>query len=256
MRALFRIFLCTIVLALSADFAARAEEPLVVFAAASLKEALDQAVKDFTAGGGPELKISFGNSLALARQLEQGAPADIFLSADKASMDYAVEKKAVLPDSRFDFLGNRLVVVAGKDSAIQALALTPEAFRAALNGGRLATGEVNFVPVGKYAKAALEKLGLWSEVAPHLALAENVRAALVFVARGEAPLGIVYATDAAAEPGVKIVARFPADSHPPIVYPAALTAAAKSPAAPKFLAFLRSDAGRAVFEKHGFIVLK
>ena len=257
MRALFRLFAALATLLCAAAFSpASAEEPLVVFAAASLKEALDQAAGDFKASGGAELKISYAGSLALARQLEQGAPADIFLSADQASMDYAADKNAIAPESRFNFLGNRLVVVAGNDSALQSLAFTPEALRAALGPGRLATGEVTSVPVGRYAKAALEKLGLWGEVAPHLAMAENVRAALFFVTRGEAPLGIVYATDAAAEPGVKTLATFPADSHPPIVYPAALTAAGRNPAAPRFLAFLRSDPGRAAFEKHGFTVLK
>ena len=254
MRALFRLFLCLRLLTFAA--AARADEPLLVFAAASLKESLDEAGKAYQAGGGAELKISYANSLALARQLEQGAPADIFISADQASMDFAAARGAIAVDSRFNFLGNALVVVAGKDSAIQVLDFTPRAFAAALGDGRLATGEVTSVPAGKYARAALEKLGLWATVEARLAMAENVRAALVFVTRGEAPLGIVYATDALAEPGVKIIARFPSGSHPPIVYPAALTAGSKSPDAAKFLTFLRSDAARAVFAARGFTVLK
>jgi molybdate transport system substrate-binding protein len=257
MRAFFRILLSLAALAFAAAYGAvRADEPLIVFAAASLKESLDEAGKAYQAGGGAELKISYANSLALARQLEQGAPADVFISADQASMDYAAGKNAIAEDSRFNLLGNQLVVVAGGDSALTSLDLTPRAFIAALGTGRLATGEVTSVPAGKYARAALEKLGLWATVEPRLAMAENVRAALVFVTRGEAPLGIVYATDALAEPKVKVVARFPPESHPPIVYPAALTTRSKNPAAPKLLTFLRSDAARAVFEARGFTVLK
>ena len=256
MFAVLRIVLALVCLASGvATSAALDDKPVIVFAAASLKEALDQAAKDFQANGGPVLKISYAGSLTLARQLEQGAPADIFISADTASMDYAATANAIVPESRFDFLGNRLVVVAGKDSSLQSLPFTSEDFRKAIGQGRLATGEVSSVPVGKYAKAALEKLGLWSEMESHLAMAENVRAALVFVVRGEAPLGIVYATDAAAEPNVRVVAIFPANSHPPIVYPAARVASGNNPAALKFIDFLRSPAARAIFEKQGFGVL-
>jgi molybdate transport system substrate-binding protein len=235
---------------------AAADQPVIVFAAASLKDALDEAAKAFRASGGVETRISYAGSLALARQLEQGAPADLFISADFETMDYAASKKAINPASRFNLLQNRLVLVAAKSSRIDILPLTADALTQALGGGRLTTGEVKSVPVGRYAQAALQKLGLWSTIEPRLAMTDNVRAALAFVTRGEAPLGIVYATDAAADPGVKVVAPFPADSHPPIIYPLALTAGTKNPAAPKLLAFLRSNAGRAVFEKHGFMVLE
>lgn len=238
------------------SMAASAQEPVIVFAAASLKDALDEASKAFKTSDGVDVKLSYAGSLALARQLEQGAPADIFASADQDSMNYAVSKNSIKTGSRFDLLQNGLVFIAPGSSNIQSIALSTDGIKQAVGAGRISTGEVNTVPVGKYARAALQKLGLWSEVEPRLAQSDNVRAAMNFVTRGEAPLGIVYATDAAAEPGVRVVATFPADSHPPIVYPFALTAGTKNPAAPKFLSFLRSDAARKIFEKKGFTVLK
>ena len=234
---------------------AAAEEPIVVFAAASLKNALDDAAAGFHGDGGPEVKISYGGSLALARQIVSGAPADIFASADEESMNEAAKGAAIQAQSRFDLLGNQLVVVAPKTSALETLPLTPEAFTQALGAGRLATGEVATVPVGRYAKAALQNLGIWTTVEPHLAMTDNVRAALAFVARGEAPLGIVYATDAVADPAVKVVAKFPEESHAPITYPFALTASSHNGAAEKFLAYLKSSAARAIFERQGFKVL-
>ncbi len=257
MRAVAKLWLVAMfALAPGGIRAARAGEPVVVFAAASLKESLDAAAASFTAASGAEIKISYAASFALARQIEQGAPADIFASADRDTMDYAAGKKSIRPETRFDLLGNRLVVVVGKNAAVASLALTPEALSRAIGRGRVATGDVASVPVGKYAKAALEKLGLWSVVEPRLAMTDNVRIALSFVSRGEAELGIVYATDAAADPGVRIVAVFPADSHPPIVYPFALTANGRNPQAAMFLTFLRSDAARPMFEKQGFTVLE
>jgi molybdate transport system substrate-binding protein len=235
--------------------AARADEPLVVFAAASLKTALDAAAIAFHADGGAEVKISYGGSLALARQIVAGAPADIFASADEESMDEAAKGMAIKTESRFDLLGNQLVVVAPKQSSVDALPLTPEALMQAIGAGHLATGEVSTVPVGRYAKEALRNLGLWSAVEPHLAMTDNVRAALAFVARGEAPLGIVYGTDATAEPNVKIVATFPEGSHAPILYPFTLTASSHNDAAPKFLVWLKSPAGRMIFDHQGFKVL-
>jgi molybdate transport system substrate-binding protein len=234
---------------------ARADEPVVVFAAASLKTALDAASAAFHAEGGAELKISYGGSLALARQIVAGAPADIFASADEDSMNEAVKGSAIKADSRFDLLGNQLVIVAPKQSSVDNLPLTPDALDKAIGSGRLATGEVNTVPVGRYAKEALRNLGLWTIVEPHLAMTDNVRAALAFVARGEAPLGIVYATDAAADATVKVVATFPEASHAPILYPFALTASSHNNSAAKFLTYLKSPAGRAIFEKQGFKVL-
>jgi molybdate transport system substrate-binding protein len=235
---------------------ALAQEKIVVFAAASLKTALDGAAADFHAHGGAEVAISYGGSLNLARQIAAGAPADVFASADEPSMDEAVKAGAIRAASRVDLLGNRLVVVAPKAAPVDALAFEPKAFEQAIGSGRLATGEVNTVPVGKYAKASLTKLGLWSVVEPRLAMTSDVRAALAFVARGEAALAIVYATDAAAEPAVKIVATFPDDSHPPILYPFALTAASHVAAAESFLSYLKSPTGIAFFARQGFSVIR
>ena len=258
MRAFIRTFQAFVMVGAVgvSSMAASAQEPVIVFAAASLKDALDEASKAFKTSDGVDVKLSYAGSLALARQLEQGAPADIFASADQDSMNYAVSKNSIKTGSRFDLLQNGLVFIAPGSSNIQSIALSTDGIKQAVGAGRISTGEVNTVPVGKYARAALQKLGLWSEVEPRLAQSDNVRAAMNFVTRGEAPLGIVYATDAAAEPGVRVVATFPADSHPPIVYPFALTAGTKNPAAPKFLSFLRSDAARKIFEKKGFTVLK
>jgi molybdate transport system substrate-binding protein len=256
MRSLFRVASMALCLAaFAAPSLARADEPIVVFAAASLKNALDAAAADFHAAGGAEVKISYGGSLALARQIIAGAPADLFAPADEESMDEAAKAKAINAPTRIDLLGNALVVIAPKMSPIDKLALTADAFSQALGTGKLATGEVATVPVGRYAKAALLKLNLWSIVEPHLAMTDNVRAALAFVARGEAPLGIVYATDAAADPSVKIVATFPEDSHPSIRYPFALTGSSHNAAAAKFMTWLTSSAARVNFERQGFKVL-
>lgn len=231
---------------------ARADDKVIVFAAASLKTALDAVATAFHKSGGPEVSLSYGGSLGLARQLVAGAPADLFISADEPSMDAAAKGKAIMAGSRVDFLRNHLVVVAPKASKLDKLDLTPAGFAAALGSGKLAAGEVKTVPAGRYAKESLDRLGLWATVEPHLAMTDNVRAALEFVARGEAALGIVYATDAASEPRVKIVAGFPDSSHKPIVYPLAITASSKNPAAERFVAFLRSDAAAPLFTAQGF----
>jgi molybdate transport system substrate-binding protein len=229
---------------------------MVVFAAASLKNALDEIAAAWAKDTGkPAPRISYAASSALARQMEQGAPADLFISADLDWMDYAAGKNLIRPDSRFNLLGNKIVLIAPRDSRTTTLALTGGDLAKALAGGKLSMGNVDAVPAGKYGKAALEKLGAWTSVKDSIAQAENVRAALLLVARGEAPLGIVYGTDAAAEPGVKVVATFPEDSHPPITYPAALTRESKNADAKSFLDFLRSAKARAVFEKQGFTVL-
>jgi molybdate transport system substrate-binding protein len=229
---------------------------MVVFAAASLKNALDEIAATWAKDTGrPAPRISYAASSALARQMEQGAPADLFISADLDWMDYAAGKNLIRADTRFNLLGNKIVLIAPRDSRTTTLALTGGDLAKALAGGKLSMGNVDAVPAGKYGKAALEKLGAWTSVKDSIAQAENVRAALLLVARGEAPLGIVYGTDAAAEPGVKIVATFPADSHPPITYPAALARESKNADASSFLDFLRSAKARAVFEKQGFTVL-
>jgi molybdate transport system substrate-binding protein len=187
--------------------------------------------------------------------LESGAPADVFISADTDWMDYAAQHKLVRNDSRIDLLGNVLVLVAPKDAKIDSVTVGKDLDLARLAGdGRIVTGDVRAVPVGKYAKQALEKLGLWSGVERKLAMTENVRAALALVARGEAALGIVYSTDAAVEPSVKIVGTFPADSHAPIVYPVALTAGAK-PGGAAYLDVLRSRDAKTIFERYGFSFL-
>jgi molybdate transport system substrate-binding protein len=231
-----------------------ASGPVIVFAAASLKNAMDDIAAAWQKETGNAAKISYAASSTLAKQIEEDAPAQIFISADEQWMDYLAGKGLIKPESRSDLLGNKLVLIAPKNSAV-ALTLQPGADLAkALNGGRLALGTVNSVPAGIYAKAALQKLGLWESVAGQLAQAENVRAALLLVSRGEAPLGIVYRTDAASDPSVKIVATFPADSHPPIVYPVALTKNAGAPAA-AFLAFIKSVNSAPFFRAQGFTVL-
>jgi molybdate transport system substrate-binding protein len=228
---------------------------LTVFAAASMKNALDDIDAAFTAKTGVKVVASYAASSALAKQIEQGAPADIFASADTDWMDYAINRKTINEPTRVNLLGNSLVLIAPKDSRIDHVAIGPGFDLAKLAGdGKIATGDVKAVPVGKYAKAALEKLGAWQAAGPKFAMAESVRAALTLVARGEAVLGIVYSTDAKVEPGVKIVGTFPADSHPPIIYPVAATVTAKAEAA-GYLAFLRSSAAKTIFEKYGFAFL-
>ena len=231
------------------------DKSLTVFAAASMKNALDDIDLAFTAKTGVKIIASYAASSALAKQIEQGAPADIFVSADTDWMDYAIAKKTIYEPTRVNLLGNSIVLIAPKDSTIDKLTIGPGFDLAKLAGdGKIATGDVKAVPVGKYARAALEKLGAWQAAAPKFAMTESVRAALTLVARGEAALGIVYATDAKVEPAVKIVGTVPADSHPAIIYPVAATATAKAQAA-DYLAFLRSSAAKTVFEKYGFTFL-
>jgi len=228
---------------------------LTVFAAASLKNALDEVDAAFTARTGTKVVASYAASSALIRQIEQGAPADVFFSADLDWMDYGDGKRLVKSGTRVNLLGNQLVLIAPQDSKLGSVTIGPGVDLASLaGGGRIVTGDVRAVPVGKYAKAALEKLGAWQAAEPRLAMTENVRAALTLVARGEAALGIVYETDAKVEPQVKIVGVFPADSHPAIVYPVAATATAK-PDADRYIAFLRTQAAKTIFEKYGFTFL-
>jgi molybdate transport system substrate-binding protein len=228
------------------------DKSLTVFAAASMKNALDDIDAAYTAKSGIKIVASYAASSALAKQIEQGAPADIFASADIDWMDYAAAKKTINEPTRVNLLGNSIVLIAPKDSKIDNVTIGQSFDLSKLAGdGKVATGDVKAVPVGKYARAALEKLGAWTAAEPKFAMTENVRAALALVARGEAVLGIVYSTDAKVEPGVKIVGTFPADSHPAIIYPVAATATAKTEAA-DYLAFLRTSAAKAIFEKYGF----
>jgi molybdate transport system substrate-binding protein len=255
MRRLAGIFVAFTILCAWPFGTASAQRSITVFAAASMKNALDDVGAAFTEKTGIKVIASYAASSVLAKQIEQGAPADIFISADTDWMDYAVDKKAVNEATRINLLGNSLVLIAPKDSRINQVTIGPGFDLAKLAGnGRIVTGDVSAVPVGKYAKSALEKFGSWKAAEPKFAMAESVRAALILVARGEGALGIVYATDARIESGVKIIGKFPEDSHPPIIYPVAATTTAK-PQAGSYLAFLRSSAARAIFEKYGFSFL-
>ncbi len=231
--------------------AARAQ-PLVVFAAASLRNALDEIAAGWDGG---EAAVSYAASSSLARQIEQGAPADLFISADAPWMDHLSARGLIREETRADLLGNAIVLIAhGRDAAPAAIG--PGADLAAMLGdGLLAMANVDAVPAGRYGRAALRSLGLWEGVADRVAQADNVRAALALVSRGEAPLGIVYATDAAADDGVSVVATFPPDSHPPVVYPMAVLAGSAHPGAAAFAAHLTSTAARQAFARQGFVVL-
>lgn len=250
-----RRFLVAAAMALCAfALPARAQEPVTVFAAASLKTALDDIGAAWSEETGNVATISYAGSSALARQIEEGAPADLFISADLDWMAYLAERDLIDTASERRLLGNRIVLVAPADSAVE-LAIAPGFdIASALGDGRLAMANVDAVPAGRYGKAALELLGVWDDVADKVAQTENVRATLQFVALGEAPLGIVYQTDAMAEPGVRVVGSFPEDSHDPIVYPAALTAGSADAAA-AFLDYLQGDEARAIFGEQGFTVL-
>jgi len=254
-RRFLAAFAAAIAVAALPQAAVAQEKSITVFAAASLKNALDEVDSLFTKQSGIKVVASYAASSSLMKQIEQGAPADVFLSADIDWMDYGIKHNLIKNDTRKDLLGNRLVLIAPKDSKIGNVTIAPGLDLAALVGsGRIATGDVRAVPAGLYAKAALEKLGIWPSVESKIAMAENVRAALVLVARGEAPLGIVYETDAKVDPSVRIIGVFPEDSHPPIIYPVAMTKDAK-PDAAQYLAFLTTPEAKTVFERYGFRVL-
>jgi len=251
----FRAAAATIVLMALSPFQATQAQDVVVFAAASLTNALDEAGQLFERQGGAHTKISYAASSALAKQIESGAPADMFISADHDWMDYLEQHHLIQTATRKNLLGNRLVLVAPAESDAKAEIKPGLDLVGLLKGGRLAMADPDSVPAGKYGKAALEKLGVWNSVRAAVAPAESVRVALLFVSRRETPLGIVYATDAAADPRVKIVGVFPPDTHPPIIYPAALTADSKNASAARLLEFLGSAAAKPIFEKQGFTVL-
>jgi molybdate transport system substrate-binding protein len=231
-----------------------AADDLLVFAATTLKPALDDVADAYRRSGGGAARISYAPSSALVQQLDAGAPAELFISADADWMDAAAAKALIRKETRVDLLTSRLVLVAPRDSAVTAEIKPGFPLADLLAGGRLAMCDPMMMPAGRYARAALQTLGVWSAVKDRVANAESVRAALTYVARGEAPLAVVFDTDAAADPDVKVVGVFPSDSHPPIVYPAALTAVGKDPEAPKFLAFLQSAEARAIFERRGYAV--
>ncbi|HWK48541.1 MAG TPA: molybdate ABC transporter substrate-binding protein [Steroidobacter sp.] len=254
-RKLAPLLLAALSLPQTATAAEARREPLIVFAAASLTDVLQQTGPLYTKQSNVPVKFSFAASSALAKQIESGARADAFLSADQDWMNYLQERKLINVGTRSDLLGNRLVLIAPKDSKVTLKLQKGAPLLAALGpNGRLSTGDPDSVPVGKYAKAALSNLDLWSAIEPRLVRADNVRVALMYVARGEAPLGIVYATDAAVEPQVRVVDLFPESSHAPISYPVAATTSA-SPETASFLKFLRGDAARAIFTKAGFTIL-
>jgi molybdate transport system substrate-binding protein len=251
-RAVLMGFASAAGLAIAPDPVRAQPRPVTVFAAASLQNALDDVVKAY---GGQGVRVSYAASSAIARQIAQGAPADIFISADPDWMDWLAQRNLILPGSRVNLLSNHLALVAPAASTVR-LELRPGVPLTAALGpsGRLAIAGPD-VPAGRYAQASLEALGVWPSVESRLARGENVRATLAFVARGEAPLGIVYDTDARSEPAVRIVGLFPDASHPPIVYPAALVAGSRNPDSATFLAFVRGPAAAAVFRRYGFRTL-
>jgi len=231
-----------------------AADDIVVFAAASLTNALGEIARGYEPAAKDKVSLSFASSSTLAKQIKNGAPANVFISADLDWMDYLEKLKLIAPGSRSDLLGNHLVLIAPKDSDVTVSLAAGVDLVPLLKGGLMATGDPDHVPAGKYAKVALQKLGAWEAVSGRIARADSVRAALALVERGEAPLGIVYATDAAVAPKVRVAAVFPEDLHPPVTYPAALVQGRATPAAARFLDHLKTDAARDVFRKYGFSV--
>lgn len=245
-------FLAVIFLLLAAATPAAAQRAPLVLAAASLQEAMTAAADSWARKGHRRPVISFASSAALARQIAAGASADIFVSADAAWMDDLAAKRLIVPSTRTDFLGNRLVIVASRRNPANVPLRPARALASALTAGPLALADPRSVPAGRYAKAALQTLGVWQAVAPRIVGTENVRAALTLVERGAAPLGIVYATDARASQRVRVAAVVPAGAHPPIRYPVALLKASTSPDAAAFRRFLVSPEGRRIFVRFGF----
>jgi molybdate transport system substrate-binding protein len=253
-RAILAAF-AALVLAAAPALARAAPPQVTVFAAASLKNALDDVIHAYQGAIGAEVKVSYAASSAIARQIEAGAPADVFISADADWMDELAKKNLIVAASRRDLLTNHLALIAPADSTVKFTIRKGMPLAAALGAdGRLALAGPD-VPAGRYGQAALESLGVWPSVKDHLARGENVRATLAFVARGETPLGVVYDTDARIEPKVRIVGLFPDASHPRIVYPAALVAGATGRGGANFLAFATSPKASSIFRSYGFVVL-
>jgi molybdate transport system substrate-binding protein len=247
-----------LLLCLFGNFTAIAAEKgsTTVFAAASTTNAIMDIAREFARQKKGTVTHSFASSSTLAKQIANGAPADVYLSANPKWMNYLADKKMIEPGSRFDLLGNRIVLIAPKDSTLK-IKIAPNFDLARILGDeKMAMGDPAHVPAGIYGKQALEKLGVWKAVAPKVARAKDVRAALALVERGEAPVGLVYATDAAISKKVKVLGVFPEDSHPPIVYPVALVKDRGTPTAKSFIEFLTSPDAKAVFEKYGFTLLK
>lgn len=259
MRAARRVLLLGLLVSFSAtsltlQAADAPSSPLLVFAASSLTDAMDQIGPAYTQATGQQVKLSYAASSVLAKQVEAGAKADVFFSADTDWMEYLQSRSLIDKGTRKDLLGNKLVLVAPVNSNVSLRIARNFELASALGRGRLATGDPDSVPVGKYARMALTSLGVWDDVADKLIRAENVRSALSFVGRGEAPLGIVYATDAFVDKKVRIVDTFPATSHLPIIYPVAATAGAQ-PSAKAFVTYLQGEAAQTVFKKYGFSTL-
>jgi molybdate transport system substrate-binding protein len=248
-------FVLAATIAFTAPAQAQDKQPLLVFAAASLKNALDEINVAWKKQSDIGVRTSYAASSALAKQLEEGAPADLFLSADIPWMDHVERKNLLRAGTRGNLLGNSIVLIAPKGWNKGEVKIGPNFDLAKLLGdGRLALAATASVPAGRYAKASLEKLGIWPSLEKKLAEAENVRAAMAFVSRGEAPLGIVYSTDAAADPNVVVIGTFPGDSHPPIIYPVGVLAASKNPAAESYRKYLSGLDARTTFIRHGFTV--
>lgn len=258
LRCLARFFAAGVVAQLLAG-AAHAETPrqpeLLVFAAASLTNALGDISADWQKTSGVTVRLSFAASSVLARQIEAGGKADVFLSADQEWMDYLQSRGLIDQTTRRDLVGNRLVLIAPADSRTQLRIAPGFPLARALSGGRLATGDPDTVPVGRYARSALTSLGLWDEIQHRLVRADNVRSAMMYVARGEAPLGIVYTTDAWVDPKVRIVDTFPDSTHAPITYPVAIVNGARNEAT-AFVEFLRGAGARVTWKKYGFVPLE
>ena len=248
--ALFLLVLSTFGNAVEAQ-----SDKVLVFAAASLKTALDEINAQWQARTGKRAAVSYAASSALAKQIEQGAPADLFISADEDWMDYLAERKLIGPETRSDLVGNRLVLISSKGADLQVNIVPGFPLLSLLGQGRLAMANTEAVPAGKYGRAALDALGVWESVKGRIAQAENVRAALLLVSRGEAPLGIVYESDAVSDSNVARVGTFPENTHPRIAYPIAVTAGSTRPAARTFVDMLRTPEARAIFEKQGFTTL-
>ncbi len=245
-----RLLVTSIFLTLSAPSQAGS---VTVFAAASTTEAMQEIIEAFDARGDHDATVSFASSSTLAKQIENGAPAQVYIAANPKWMDYLAERDAIAADTRTDLLGNSLVLVAPVDSVLQTEIRKGMALASFLDDDRLAVGDPDHVPAGQYAKASLQHLGIWDAVEPRLARGKDVRAAMAYVERGETPLGITYRTDAAASKRVKVLDTFPADSHPPVIYPAAIVSdAAEDAAAVAFFNFLRGPDARVIFDRHGF----
>ena len=255
MFTISRYFCIIAIVFLSTAFYAQAES-VHVFAAASMKTALNDAAKLWKVQSGNDVVATYGSTGTLAKQIAEAAPADIFISADLAWMDDVEKKSLIKPESRKNLVGNTLVLIAAAGSDLKINLARDSNLAASLDDEKLAVGDVKSVPAGKYAKAALENLGLWSSVEPNLVMQENVRGALALVARGEAKLGIVYGSDAVAESKVQIIANFPETSHTPIVYPAAVIATSTKPEAQPFLNFLFSKEAQLIFKANGFTLLE